>query len=291
MKMPKLTKMAMALAAASVIALPGMAQAIVIDGINVGNGALTFVSSTIMEQKVGGGLDYRNGQTLQGVGNVTEIRSDGVLVWVPSLTEELTFMFNNYLSTGYTPTVVGFTGGTVNFYHDLTADANYNTGAGFGDGNLWMSLAGVTFDDPLHPASCTGVTLCGTGVLTGTVDINGSGLLGVTGAGLADSYFDTNGTIAMGTGNLADWQPGSNTNNQNPTGFNMGTHGTASLSNVRLCPNLPPWVCWVLACWVWVWLGVVVSKPDLPIIQRLSTNPKVLVPWGFLCAQCELTCV
>jgi PEP-CTERM motif len=242
MKMPKLTKMAMALAAASVIALPGMAQAIVIDGIDVGNGVLTFVSSTMMEQRVGGGIVTGDGQVVQGVGNVTEIRSDGVLVWAPSLTNnELTFTFNNYVSQNYTPTAVGFTGGTVNFYHDiLTTDgtgANYATGTGFGDGTLWMSLAGVTFNDPLHPASCTGVTLCATGVLTGTVDLNGSGLLGVTGAGLANSYFDTNGTIAAGTGNLADWQLGSNTNNQHPSGFIMGTHGTASLSNVRTVPE------------------------------------------------------
>lgn len=238
MKMPKLTKMAMALAAVSAIALPGMAQAIVIDGINVGDGTLTFVSNTIMEEAVGGGLITGDGQTIHGVGNVTEIRSDGVLVWSPTaLIDELTLVFDNYVSTGYTTTAVGFTGGTVNFYHDLTADANYVAGTGFGDGSLWMSLAGVTFNDPLHAFSCTGVTLCGTGVITGDVNINGSGLLGVTGAGLANSYFDNNGILAAGTGNLADWQLGSNTSNLNPIGFSMGTHGTASLSNVRTVPE------------------------------------------------------
>lgn len=239
--MAKLTKIAMGLAAAAAIALPGMTQAAIIDGIDVGSGVLTFVSSTMMEHNSTGGLITADGQTLQGVGNVTEIRSDGVLKWVPSLTEELTFVFDNYVSTGFTATVVGFTGGTVQFHHDTVigdgTGANYGAGTGFGDGNLWLDLVGVAFNDPIHPGSCTGVTLCGTGVLTGTVDINGSGLLGVTGLGLADSYFNTNGTVAAGTGNLADWQIGSNANNQNPTGFLYGTHGTASISNVRSVPE------------------------------------------------------
>lgn len=234
--MATLTKIAKGFAVAAVIALPGIAQAIPVGGIEVGNGVLTFVSSTIMEEKVGGGIINGNNQTLHGVGNVTEIRSNGVLVWTPSPTEELTYVFDNYVSQGFTPTSVGFTGGTVQFWHDTTANltgANYNTGTGFGNGSLWLDLVGIAFDDPLHPFSCTGVTLCGTGVLTGTVDINGSGLLGVTGLGAADSYFNTNGTPAIGTGNLADFQIGSNANNQNPIGFIMGTHGTASISNVR----------------------------------------------------------
>lgn len=240
MKMPKLTKMAMAFAAAFVIAVPGMAQAIVIDGIDVGSGSLTFVSSTIMEEAVGGGIISGDGQTVHGVGNVTEIRSDGVLVWVPTITNELTFTFGNYLSKNFMPDQVGFTGGTVQFWHDTTGPYHsYPTGTGFGNGTLWLDLVGVLFSDPIHP-SCTNVTLCATGVLTGTTDINGSGLLAVTGLGLADSYFNTNGTIAAGTGNLADFQLGSNVNNQVGTGgvsFIMGTHGTASLSNVRTVPE------------------------------------------------------
>lgn len=240
--MATLTKIATGLAAAALIAMPGMAQAVVIGGIDVGNGVLTFLSSTIMEEKVGGGIIDGNGQTLRGVGNVTEIRADGVLVWVPSLTEELTYVFDNYVSTGFTPSVVGFTGGTVKFYRDTAANvagngANYNTGTGFGNGTLWLDLVGVAFNDPVNAASCTGVTLCGTGVLTGTVSITGAGLLAVTGAGAADSYFDTNGTVAAGTGNLADWEIGSQANNQNPVGFIMGTHGTASISNVRTVPE------------------------------------------------------
>lgn len=238
--MAKLTQIAMGLTTAAVIALPGMAQAAVIGGINVGSGVLTFVSSTIMEERVGGGLISANGQTLHGVGNVTEIRSDGVLVWTPSVTEELTFVFDNYISTGFTPTVVGFTGGTVQFFHDITANvtgANYVTGTGFNNGPLWLDLVGVAFNDPINPGSCTGVSLCGTGVLTGTATITGAGLLGVTGAGQADAYFNTNGTIAAGTGNLADWEIGSSANNQNPTGFIMGTHGTASISNIRTVPE------------------------------------------------------
>lgn len=232
--MGNLTKIAKGLAAAAVIALPGMAQAVVIGGINVGDGSLTFVASTIMEEAVGGGLISASGQTLHGVGNVTEIRADGVLVWVPSLTEELTYTFDNYLSTGFTPTVVGFTGGTLQFWHDTTANvtgANYNTGAGFNNGTLWMDLVGVTFNDPLNVASCTGVTLCGTGVLTGTATITGAGLLAVTGAGQADAHFNNNGLVAAGTGNLADWEINSSANNSNPVGFIMGTHGTASISN------------------------------------------------------------
>ena len=244
--MEKFNKIAMGLATAAVIALPGMAQAAVIDGINVGTGVLTFVASTIMEQRgdgtPSGTTITGNGQTLMGVGNVTEIRSDGVLVWSPSVGNELTFAFNNYTSFGFTGAEVGFYGGKVNFYHDTNAatGANYSTGTGFGadpGSSLWLALQGVAFSDPLHPGY-TNTTLFGTGSLNGSpLSVTGVGLLEVTGLGLADSYFNTNAITAAGTGNKADWEISTAANNQSPNGFLYGTHGTASISNIRTVPE------------------------------------------------------
>jgi hypothetical protein len=231
-----------ALGLAAVTGLSNTAQAAVIDGVNVGTGILTFVATTIMEDAgpPNGTLITGDGQTLRGLGVVTEIRSDGVLVWSPTLTDELTIMFGGYTSTGFTPTAVGFTGGSVQFFHDTSgaSPANFNNGTGFGEGNLWLDLLGVAFDNPLVPASCTNVTLCGGGdVLGPSISVTGTGLLEVTGGGLADAYFNTNTIVAGGTGNVADWEINKSVSNLNPIGFLFQTHGTGSISNLRVEPT------------------------------------------------------
>ena len=231
-----------ALGLAAVTGLSSTAQAAVIDGVNVGTGILTFVATTIMEDAgpPNGTLITGDGQVLRGLGVVTEIRSDGVLVWSPTLTDELTIMFGGYTSTGFTPTAVGFTGGSVQFFHDTSGSspANFVNGTGFGEGSLWLDLIGVAFDNPLVPGSCTGVTLCGGGdVLGPSISVTGTGLLEVTLGGLADAYFNTNTIVAGGTGNVADWEINSSVSNLNPIGFLFQTHGTASISNFRVVPE------------------------------------------------------
>jgi len=230
MKMTKFTKMALGLVTASAIALPGMARATVIDGINFGGGDFSFVASTIMEEKVGGGLIGAVGDVLHGVGRVTEIYSGATLVWSNGDNgRELTFDFGSYTASLVSSSLIEFTGGTVKFYSDNTPDANFGTALGFTDGNLWMDLttAGSSF---VNVGTGNIVTLVSTGTLLGSsISGTGIGLLSVTGAGLADSYFDTNTHTAFGTGNLTDWEINSSFNNATSP-FIFGTHGTANIS-------------------------------------------------------------
>lgn len=230
MKMSKLTKLAMGLAAASVIALPGMAQATTIDGINIGSGGFSFVTSTIMEQKVGGGLIGAVGDVLEGVGQVTQVYSGANLVWSNGQNGmELTYKFGGYTASFVSAGMIEFTGGWGKFFSDSAQNANFGTGLGFGDGNLWMDTTAVG-SEFVNVATGNAVTLVSTGTLLGSsISGTGIGLLSVTGAGLVDSYFDTNTHTAFGTGNLADWELNSSFNNTTSP-FIMGTHGTANIS-------------------------------------------------------------
>lgn len=230
MKMSKLTKLAMGLAAASVIALPGMAQATTIDGINIGSGGFSFVTSTIMEQKVGGGLIGAVGDVLEGVGQVTQVYSGANLVWSNGQNGmELTYKFGGYTASFVSAGMIEFTGGWGKFFSDSAQNASFGTGLGFGDGNLWMDTTAVG-SEFVNVATGNAVTLVSTGTLLGSsISGTGIGLLSVTGAGLVDSYFDTNTHTAFGTGNLADWELNSSFNN-GTSPFIFGTHGTANIS-------------------------------------------------------------
>lgn len=230
MKISKLTKMAASLAAVAVITLPGMAGATTIDGINIGNGGFSFVTSTIMEQKVGGGLIGAVGDMLEGVGQVTQIYSGANLVWSNGQNGmELTYQFGGYTASLVTPGLIEFTGGWGKFFSDSTPDAAFGTGLGFTDGNLWMDTTAVG-SEFVNIATGNTVTLVSTGALLGSsISGTGIGLLSVTGAGMVDSYFDTNTHTAFGTGNLADWEINSSFNNT-ASPFIMGTHGTANIS-------------------------------------------------------------
>lgn len=230
MKMAKLTKMAASLGAAAVITLPGLAGATTIDGITFGGGDFSFVASTIMEQKVGGGLIGAVGDVLEGVGRVTEIYSGATLVWTNGQNGmELTYQFGGYTASSIAPNMIEFTGGWGKFFSDSTPDANFGTAAGFTDGNLWMDLT-TAASSFVNTATGNIVTLVSTGTLLGnSISGTGIGLLSVTGAGLADSFFDTNSHTALGTGNLTDWELNTSFNNT-ASPFIFGTHGTANIS-------------------------------------------------------------
>ncbi|MES2353258.1 MAG: PEP-CTERM sorting domain-containing protein [Pseudomonadota bacterium] len=205
------------------------ASAVLIDGIEVGSGGnFHFLTSTIMERKVGGGLISAVGDQLEGVGQVTQIFDGANLVWSSGDNgRELTLSFSGYTATSVSPSHITFDGGLVSFYSDPAQDANFGTGTGFTNGNLWMQLVGTEFTD-----LATGLdsTLVSDGTLLGSsISGTGIGLLSVTGAGLADSFFDTNSQVALGTGNVADWEINSSFNNT-PSPFLFGTHGTANIS-------------------------------------------------------------
>ena len=216
-----------AVAVLAAAALPLTANAVLIDGIEVGTGGnFHFVASTIMEQKVGGGIITAVGDQLEGVGLVTQIFDGATLVWSALPGQELTFSFGGYTANNVAANHITFTGGSVSFFHDLAADADFGTGAGFTDGSNWLTLAGTSF---LDTVTGTNATLVSDGTLLGaSISGTGIGLLSVTG-GLAGGFFDTNGITAIGTGNIADFEINSSFNNQTSP-FLFGTHGTANIS-------------------------------------------------------------
>lgn len=228
--MIKLSKMVLALSAAAAIALPGMAQAATVDGISFGGGDFSFVTATMMVRANGNNGEIVNsvGDVLDGVGRVTEIYSGSDLVWSNGDNgAELTFVFGGYSASFVTLGLIEFTGGFVKFYSDSTPDASFGTGAGFGPGNLWLDLVSTSF---VNTGTGNTVSLVSTGTLLGSsISGTGTGLLSVTGAGLVDSYFDTDTHTAFGTGNLADWQVNTAFNNS-ASPFSFGTHGTGSIS-------------------------------------------------------------
>ena len=221
-----------ALALAAVAgALPGLAAAAPILGIEIGTGPFRFVSSTIMERQQGtvNSPITAAGQLLEGVGQVTQIFSGATQVWADGQNGvELTFRFHDYLATLVTGTHITFTGGLVDFFSDGLRNATFGSTsvASFVDGAAWLSLKGVEFD-PGTPGGNR--TLDSNGTLLGTsISGTGIGLLEVIG-GPAGVPFDTNSHIAAGTGNVADFELNSSFNNlTSPFGF--GTHGTANLS-------------------------------------------------------------
>jgi len=223
-------------AAIAGLSLPMTAGAILIDGIEVGTGGnFKFVASTIMEQKVGGGLITAVGDELQGVGQVTQIYDGANLVWQSGQNGmELTFAFSGYIATSVAASHITFNGGAVSFFSDSTPDANFGAATGFTDGNNWLALAGTQFLDTITGLNST---LVSDGTLLGpSISGTGIGALSVTG-GLAGAFFDTNrvGPL-LGTGNIADFEINSSFNNQ-PSPFAYGTHGTANISQPAAAPE------------------------------------------------------
>jgi len=225
-----------ALGAAYLASLPLTASAVLIDGIDVGSaGNFHFAVSTIMERKVGGGIITAVGDQLEGVGQVTQIFDGANPVWSSGDNgRELTFRFSGYTATSISPSHITFDGGLVNFYSDTAQDVSFGAGTGFTNGDLWMQLAGTQFTDLETGLNST---LVSDGTLLGSsISGTGIGLLSVTGAGLADSFFNTNSQHALGTSNVADWEINSSFNNT-PSPFLYGTHGTTNISQRAAVPE------------------------------------------------------
>ena len=222
-------------------ALPGLAAAVPILGVEIGAGPFRFVSMTIMERRQGttNGVITAAGQSLEGVGQVTQIFSGATQVWADGDNGvELTFRFHDFLATLVTGTHIAFKGGLIDFFSDASQNSTFGSTstATFIDGLAWLNLRGVEFD-PGTPGGNR--TLDANGTLLGnSISGTGIGLLEVTG-GPAAVPFDTNSHIAAGTGNLADFELNSSFNNSlGPFGF--GTHGVSSLSQNAAVPEPAP---------------------------------------------------
>ena len=214
MKITKLTKMAMCLAAASAIALPGGAWATTISGVTFAPGS-TLVIGTLYEGNVASGYSAPitgAGQELGGVGIVDAIKdSGGVTVWSNGDNgTELTFKFGGYMSEApvffggpFTPPIgINFSGGWVNFFAGSGLTQNFVTSpvatalANAVDGTPWLNLLGGSTGVFCAgaAANCTLQSFITAGSLLVIGAGSGSGFLDVdmTGAGLANSSFDTN---------------------------------------------------------------------------------------------------
>jgi len=216
---------------------PVVAIATTIDGIEIGSGSFSFVATTVMGRvnNINNNSTKYVGDVLGGVGRVTEIFSESDSVWQNGVNNrELTFVFDNYVASYVSSTVIEYTGGSVKFYNDDTADSNYRTGTGFADGTVWLDLSSTSFVSDLGHV----VSLVSTGTLLGT-KIAGTnvGLLSVTGFGAADTFFDTNAFIAYGTNYTADWDFTSSFSNRAAPSFVYGTVGTTNLNGVQTVPE------------------------------------------------------
>jgi hypothetical protein len=197
-----------ALAATVLGGVGGIASAapVNIGGLNLETGPIFQVSSV-----------YENvvtavGDTLQGVGEITQINGQAVGELCAGC--ELTFVFGGYTVTSLTATDVTFTGGEATFYLGFGADNDFNpfqsTGsaadlAAASNGAIFLNLVG-------HPIDAAGNTFSGGGTDLGTLFAFGRGLgladVDTSGPGIANLFFNTNG-IAADFGGPADISIGS----------------------------------------------------------------------------------
>jgi hypothetical protein len=211
-------KTALAAALAGALGGTGVAQAIEIQGITIGDGALfEFVLLAEGEQAGSGngnGIIDATGEKLNGVVKVVEITDlGGNVLWSDSSSRELTGYFYDYVAEEIYPDTntgevfIGFSGGVINLWSDGTPNFERNgtqaddiakaidsefvtpwltlAGSPIGDGALPVTPLGLTTGSPITlRTSAQSLNAPGTTVL-------GAGLLDVTG-GAAAAFLDTN---------------------------------------------------------------------------------------------------
>ena len=170
----------------------GSASAIVIGGVNFGAlGQTSHIETTTVAET----LVTANGQNLLGYGQVNTVNGAAGYAGLDSLY----FVLNNYTSNGFSPTNVGFSGGSVDVFLGPTFNLlNFSSAANIV--TIQSYLPWVNFTG--HTQNNTGNTLAATGILTGgSLSFTGAGLLDVSG-GLADvvAFLNSN---AIGDGNAA----------------------------------------------------------------------------------------
>ncbi|MCP5160514.1 MAG: PEP-CTERM sorting domain-containing protein [Hahellaceae bacterium] len=139
-------------------------------------------------------LDISNGvDELKGFGLVTNINGTGEAVFCPGGCE-LTYVFGDFTATYFGvnsggETIIGFTGGYIDFYVDSATAYNPDAQATAADGDLWLRLeAHDVFNAEFGANVSLFATLTSFGVGTDTGD--GDGLMDVAG-GLAALNFYT----------------------------------------------------------------------------------------------------
>lgn len=224
------------------------ASAIIIDGINLGSGAI-FEFAEIYEEAADGGPIDAVGDELIGFGNVLRIRDgSGATVWNSGDNgRELTFVFGGFTATALIDhdsdsiiDEIDFTGGWVNFYSDSALDFDPTVGPGTANnGNLWLNLLAVSQD--FGGTHATDQTLHSTGTLLGTTDLSGTGTglmdVDTMGAGSANSALDTDNfhyTTAGGGEGFADFDFNSSFTNKFAGTYYYDFDGTADIRGVAI---------------------------------------------------------
>jgi len=186
--------MVLALGASHAQAAPTPVAGVIVGG----PGETTFKFSNLTENFVTG-----VGDVLFGFGRVTQINQLFGDDFCVNAGCELTYAFNNFtvsqLNTGGTLNTTVFTGGTVNFFLDDTADSNLATTSGFTDGTSWLTAVGFTTTETSGPNAGESGSLFSAGTQFADVTQiigNGNGVLQITG-GAAGEYFGIDNLITL----------------------------------------------------------------------------------------------
>lgn len=176
-----------AIGGALLLAGQAVADPITVDGIQFDSGMI-FGSGQIFENAVSA-----EGDTLSGYGqiNTIGISPDNDEFCAGGGNCELTFAFNNYVVDSFNAdqSQASFTGGTVKFFADSSADFDPSDMATATDGELFLSTVGHTFMD--SGTGRTGTLLAqGANLNTSNAQGTGVGQLDVVGGDAAE-FFDT----------------------------------------------------------------------------------------------------
>lgn len=206
-------KTAIAAMVAGALGFSASANAITIDGITFGAGAI-LETIDLFEGERNGGPVIAVGQELIGIGIVNRILDAGNnVLWQNGQNgRELTIHLRGYIAEAFNTTVVpgiggfgidsiSFSGGIVEIYSDASQDFSAAGSLAQGiasatNGNLFLSLAGSPIGGIIGGNA---ITLTSSGIRDGNAglpflqadSLRGGGLLDVTG-GAAAAYFDTN---------------------------------------------------------------------------------------------------
>lgn len=228
---------------------PAFGVPITLDGITLDAGS-TF-NRTIYHNPVS-----QVGDVLSGYGEVLQIFGPSGTTWTAgSAGYHLSYVFSGFVVSDISQSYIGFMGGEVRFFVQNESQPGYsaltptppggaNIGADIandfveaGDGTLWLSTIGNTFNDAV---SGKPVTLRSNGIGNDGFTLAGSiGLLDITG-GSAAAYFQKD-TIADSHGSAADLQFGSSFSNLSPLSI-QDLSGSADLRGIAIAqiPEPPP---------------------------------------------------
>lgn len=211
-------KLSTAAIALSLIATPVMSAPITVDGITWDAGsAFDFIAQN----------DFFTtdvnvvGDEARGIGRINSINAETGFA-----AGELTYVFEDFIATSVVGDNAKFSGGTVSFYSDATADFDAMDATTAADGNLWLELTAYDWDGDGDTLDVILFSAIANGFAEGAFNVSG---------GAAAGNFDTNGLTLFGNADLSftgSWQ-------QNPGAF-VTANGLAHFGTTELKGNSIP---------------------------------------------------